>query len=59
MLAETTLAVSETPLLPVPEEIKDDAPGAKRRHDDLCFPGIERLDIKDDAYSGNSSLSDA
>jgi hypothetical protein len=43
----------------VPEEIKDDAPGAKRRHDDLCFPGIERLDIKDDACSGSSSLSDA
>jgi hypothetical protein len=57
MLAETTLAVSETPLLPVPEEIKDDAPGAKRRHDE--FPGIERLDIKDDAHSGNSSFSDA
>ena len=59
MLAETTLAVSETPLLPVPEEIKDDAPGAKRRHDDVCFPGIERLDIKDDAHSGCSSFSDA
>jgi glutamine synthetase len=55
MLAETTLAVSGVPLLPVPEETKDDAPGAKPRLDDLCFPGIERLDMTDATSSASSA----
>ena len=57
MLAETTLAVSGAPLLPVPEEIRDDAPGAKPRLDDLCFPGVERLDITDATSSASSATS--